>query len=491
METLQRLHNRGSVSTGYDIDNSVKLEADNSESLTRSSQDGGDRKKVTISLWAKRTELTSSYAMLLMAGVNGSKYTAFGFSADKINFHYYNSGSYIYNMTTDRVFRDTSAWYHFVVAMDTTQSTESDRVKIYVNGGQLTSFSTDVYPSQNADTPFNNDSATYPIEIGNDSTFSIGGIPYSGYLADYYLIDGQQLAPTDFGETDEDSGIWKPKKYTGSYGTNGFYLDFADASDLGDDESGNGNDFTEVNLTAADQATDTPTNNFCTFNPLQNYSNNSVFTNGATTWALSSDAGGNGESALGSIAFTKGKWYAEFKPIGTTSTSYPHNVFVGAGVMDQLQLLSTGFLGGKSNSTAQGMGYYNSNGYGYRNGGGFAWGNTYTANDIIGVALDYRSDGTAHMYVAKNGTWQNSSDPASNTSPMSMNYGSAFADNTFLALGASIYVNDGVSIQCNFGGFPGFSISSGNADANGYGNFEYAPPSGYYALCTKNLEEFG
>ena len=159
--------------------------------------------------------------------------------------------------------------------------------------------------------------------------------------------------------------------------------------------------------------------------------------------------------------------------------------------MEQLQLLSTGFLGGKSNSIAQGMGYYNSNGYGYRNGGGFAWGDTYTANDIIGVALDYRSDGTAHMYVAKNGTWQNSSDPANNTNPMSMNYGSAFPNNTFIALGVSIYIDDGVSIQCNFGGFPGFSISSGNADANGYGNFEYAPPSGYYAICTKNLAEYG
>jgi hypothetical protein len=271
---------------------------------------------------------------------------------------------------------------------------------------------------------------------------------------------------------------------------NGFFLDFADASDLGNDASGNSNNFSLVNITSADQATDTPTNNFCTFNAIQNYDGKHTYTNGATVFGLNTDSG-SGNTALGTIAVTKGKWYAEFKPTGTTSTSYPHNVFLGVGVMDQVQLLSTGFLGGKSNSTAQGMGYYNSNGYGYRNGGGFAWGNTYTANDIIGVALDYRSDGTAHMYVAKNGTWQNSSDPANNTNPMSMNYGSAFADGVFLALGASIYINDGVTIECNFGGYTPSSISSAASDANGYGTFEYAPPSGYYALCTKNLAEYG
>jgi len=192
------------------------------------------------------------------------------------------------------------------------------------------------------------------------------------------------------------------------------------------------------------------------------------------------------------MAFTKGKWYAEFKPTGTTSTSYPHNVFIGAGVMEQLQLLSTGFLGGKSNSTAQGMGYYNSNGRVYRNGGNIGvWGDTFTANDIIGVAIDYRSDATAHVYFAKNGTWQNSSDPATNTSPISMNYGSPFPDNTFITLGASIYIDDGVTIECNFGGYTPSSISSAASDANGYGTFEYAPPSGYYALCTKNLAEYG
>ena len=271
METLQRTANRGSISTGYDIDNSLKLENDNSESLTRSAQDGGNRKITTISFWTKRTELTSSYEMLLMAGVNSANYTSLGFgTGNEINFHYYNGGSYPYNFTTQRLFRDTSAWYHIVIGIDTTQATDTNRVKFYVNGEQIANsdLGTNVYPSQDIDTPFNNNSATYPMEIGNDSVFSIGGIAYSGYIAEFNFIDGSQLTPTSFGEFDEDSGIWKPKAYTGSYGTNGFYLDFETAGSLGADSSGNSNNFSLVNITSADQATDTPTNNFCTLNPL-------------------------------------------------------------------------------------------------------------------------------------------------------------------------------------------------------------------------------
>jgi len=477
MEVLQRTANRGSVSTGYDIDNSVKLEADNTESLTRSAQDGGDRKKVTISFWTKRTELTGSYEMLLMAGVNGSKYSALGFqTTNTLDFHYYNSGSYPYQLTTNRVFRDASAWYHIVIAMDTTQGTAANRLKMYINGVQETSFSHEIYPDQNIDTPFNNDSATYPIEIGNDSVFSIGGIAYSGYLAEYHLVDGSQLAPTDFGEFDDDSGIWIPKAYTGSHSTNGFYLDFADSGDLGDDESGNGNDFTEVNIAAADQATDTPTNNFCTLNPVYQAQATKYHTvsNGGT-FVTGNQSGTAWDGVAATIPLFKGKWYWEIKKNGTVAQT---NMLVGVGGIDEhlynWRTLTTITTGAKL------MFSYNGGFYANAEGGGFS----YNDGDIISIALDQDNGG---FYLRKNGAaWTNSGDPAS---------GSSLTGAQTTPWGTSIpgfnVANNVGGLQLNFGGFDGFTVSSGNADANGYGNFEYAPPSGYYAICTKNLAEYG
>jgi len=466
------------VAGGYDIANSVKLEPDNAEYFQRpASGSNGSLTTWTFSLWLKRTELSHNNIFYSQGGNGRVRFE----SNDTFSFRYKSGNEF----TTSRVFRDTSAWYHIVIAVDTTQATVSDRVKIYFNGVQETMSGTQ--PTLNATSDFGAFS-TVTAQLGQ---FVEGAYYFAGYMAEFYWIDGIQQTPTEFGEFDDDSGIWKPIEYTGSFGSEGVYLDFEDAANLGDDVSGNGNNFTLNNITSADQSQDTPTNNFCTFNAIQNYDGKHTYTNGATVFGLNTDSG-SGNSALGSMAFTKGKWYAEFKPTGTTSTSYPHNVFIGAGVMEQLQLLSTGFLGGKSNSTAQGMGYYNSNGRVYRNGGNIGvWGDTFTANDIIGVAIDYRSDATAHVYFAKNGTWQNSSDPATNTSPISMNYGSPFPDNTFITLGASIYIDDGVTIECNFGGYTPSSISSAASDANGYGTFEYAPPSGYYALCTKNLAEYG
>ena len=480
--SLLALSGTNSVSGGYEIDNSCKFNSANSEAITTTNQASGNQKTWTWSGWIKRTNDSTSTAEHLFGA--GGAYLRF-VEGETLNVQ--QNGS---SLTTNQVFRDTAAWFHLVWILDTTQSTEADRSRIYINGSRITSFSSASYPSQNAD-----------LDVGGQGTSSnwlqlgrwyAGGRAFNGYMAEIHYLNGTVAEPSNFGETDSDSGIWIPKQYTGGgYGTQGYYYKFDDSSNMGKDSSGEGHDANSVeNITAADQATDTPTNNFCTFNAIQNYDGKHTYTNGATVFGLNTDSG-SGNTALGTIAVTKGKWYAEFKPTGTTSTSYPHNVFLGAGVMDQVQLLSTGFLGGKSNSTAQGMGYYNNSGNVYRNGGNFAWGNTYTANDIIGVALDYRSDGTAHLYFAKNGTWQNSSDPANNTSPITMNYGSAFSANTFIALGASIFVDDGVTIECNFGGYTPSTISSAATDENGYGTFEYAPPSGYYALCSRNLSEYG
>ena len=495
MEALQRLYNRGSISTGYDIDNSLKFENDNSESLTRSAQDGGDRKRTTISFWTKRTELTSSYEMLLLAGVNGSKYTSLGFgTSNEINFHYYNGGSYPYNFTTQKIFRDTSAWYHIVIAIDTTQATDTNRVKFYVNGEQIANsdLGTNVYPSQNIDTPFNNDSQTYPMEIGNDSVFSIGGIAYSGYIAEFNFIDGSQLTPTDFGEYDEDTGIWKPKAYTGSYGTNGFYLDFESSSSLGADSSGNGNNFTLNNITSADQAVDTPTNNFAILShAMQGYYEDA--------WSIISDGGTKFRctefdawiTTVSSIGVTKGKWYAEFQPTGAR----PNNMY-GIASMEQLDNNSGYIYGGYLGESGEswGIGYYQTNGNlfkqqnsGYTLTTGF--GSSISQNQKVGVAIDMDNH---NLYIAINNTWQNSGDPTSGATGTGA---ISFDDTETVAFGLSGYSlgsgNDTI-VSVNFGGYRTGGLPSINStDANGYGVFRYAPPTGYYALCTKNLEEFG
>ena len=275
--------------TGYDIDNSLKFEADNSEYMVRTMTSTGNRKTFTLSVWLKRTELKAGAAdafghTFFLGGNGGSgaavqlRFSTSTTNPDSLEFRI-EGGSANY---TNRVFRDTSAWYHIVFAVDTTQATDSNRIKLYVNGVQETSFAAISYPSQNTDTQNNfSQSSTYGQEIGAYNSAGTFYGKFCGYLAEYNHVDGQQLAPTEFGEFDSDSGIWKPKEYTGTYGTNGFYLDFEDSSSLGTDDSGNSNNFTLTNITAADQATDTPTNNFCTFNPLIATSNAPTINEGA------------------------------------------------------------------------------------------------------------------------------------------------------------------------------------------------------------------
>ena len=262
METLQRTANRGSISTGYDIDNSLKIEADNTEYLSRTPSSASNQRTWTFSAWVKRTELGRAQK-IFSARLNNSDagYLGLYFAAsDKLDLETY----YRHLFITNEVYRDTSAWYHIVLALDTTDGTSANRIKLYVNGTQITSFNTynESQLGQNYEYVIN---STVEHRIGSSYFTSID---FSGYMSEINFVDGSQLAPTEFGEFDEDSGIWKPKAYTGSYGTNGFYLDFENSGSLGADSSGNGNNFTPTNITSADQATDTPTNNFCTFNPL-------------------------------------------------------------------------------------------------------------------------------------------------------------------------------------------------------------------------------
>ena len=315
METLQRTANRGSISTGYDVDNSLKIESDNSESLNRTLGTPTNVDKATFSFWFKRTEQGRQWLFSTRQNTS-SPYDTFRISMtadDEIQVQNYQS-SYNARIVTNRVFRDTNAWYHIVASIDTTQSTAGDRIRLYVNGVEETSFSTEDQPPQDSDLYLESGRI---LEIGRfipDQGLAGALYECEGYLAEAHFVDGQQLAPTEFGEFDEDSNIWKPKAYSGTYGNNGHYLKFASSGSLGTDSSGNGNDFTLNNIAAADQATDSPTNNFCTFNVLVQTDNKPTINEGAMHVA---GGGGNWNNAYGSLGVQNGKWYYEYKVTNT------------------------------------------------------------------------------------------------------------------------------------------------------------------------------
>jgi hypothetical protein len=481
METLQRTANRGSVSTGYDIDNSVKLETTNNEWLYRASPTAGNRRTFTFSFWIKRSTLGNPTASGVMYVAGQGQHGRMYFTSDYFGFRF-DDGHDTRDITT--LHRDTAAWLHVVVAVDTNQSSSSNRVKIYFNGVQTTNIDFDggSYPDlqDQASGWFTTNYLTVgTAPFGGSYNAGDGDYDMSGYLAEFCAVDGQQLAPTDFGEFDEDSGIWKPIDVSGiNFGSQGYYLDFADASDLGDDESGNGNDFTENNLAAADQATDTPTNIFCIWNPIPYYNTNYSFANGATEVVRASGTGWT--TALSSMAVNKGKWYAEFQVL--TSGNYLMNGQVPLAKVQSVY--ATQFYLGSEASAAAGAGYYSSGTTGndaiYHDGGFTSSGVTTSANDIISVAMDCDNN---KVHFAVNGSYTNSSDPANNTNGFTMTDDYQFFAHSTLT-GDQVFKN-------NFGGFTTISISSAASDANGYGTFEYAPPSGFYALNTKNLAEYG
>jgi hypothetical protein len=480
METLARAANRGSISTGgYEIDNSLKLERANSENLYRQIING-NRKTWTTSLWIKRTNVSASaYQMIINHGIYGNGTYLRFLTDDTLQTGIEHNGG-IVNQTTSQVFRDTSAWMHIVWRVDTTQATGADRSRLYINGEQVTSFSQDQTITQNTDTFCNYDHSGYDDE---QFGYKEASLFTSMYYADIYHVDGQSLAPTEFGEVDSASGIWKPiEADISSFGNNGYYLNFSNSSNLGEDTAGNGS-FTLSNITAADQSTDTPTNNFATLNPLIIHGANDYFviTEGGTNIIQSGQVGWGTMTA--NIAVNSGKWYAEIKSASSL-------IMIGNSQVDDPVTYSVAHLGQLANTTSLGMGYYNSNGDIYRNAGNTGYGDAWDSGDIMGIALEFKSDGTANMYVAENNVWKNSADPAAGTGGAALDYGNALPTGLHFTFAVALHNNTGET-EVNFGGFTTISIASAATDANGYGTFEHAPPSGYYALCTKNLAEYG
>ena len=452
---------------GYQVANSLRFNKGSSDHLSITPSSAGSLQKYTFSAWVKRSNLGANSTIFgARVDANTNFFITF---RDEDDISIKNKiGGTTTTLLTNRLFRDPSAWYHVVVAMDTTQGTASNRTKIYINGVQETSFATEQYPAEDANTAVNQ---TVEHNVGDDVSDS--GF-FNGYMAEVVFINNAQLAPTSFGEFDSDSGIWKPINVSGlTFGTNGFYLEFkgsgtsANASGMGADTSGNTNHFAVNNLTAVDQSIDTCTNNFATMNPLDNFYYNGTFSEGNLKGINGS---GREASATATIAISNGKWFWEVQP--------KTNVAPFIGIQQSPSAANTS--SGASMST---------NGYGYlkkgkvetSNGSGgstvLATYATYAADDIIGVAVDL--DGNK-IYFYKNGALQGSG--VTITAASATTNGHYFAG--FGVLGGQD------TFEVNFGS-PPFAISSGNQDGNGYGNFEYAVPSGYYALNTKNLAEYG
>ena len=457
----------GTQDTGYEISNSIRFDDAGGSYIQRTAGTNTGEDNATLSFWFKLSNIKSANnGGTIMGQGNTSGYHVMQIYAQKIYI-----GSANFGIMFPNLIRDPSAWYHLFVAFDTSQSTNTNRVKAYLNGVLLTGATgfTD-YPDQNENLGLCVNGTTTRIGGRGNS----GDESFDGYLTEFHFLDGTTKAYTDFGEFN-DNGVWIPKKYTGgSYGDNGFFLEFkqtggsADASGLGADTSGEGHHFSGNNIVAAtDITTDTPTNNFCTWNPLIGRSASyAIFAEGNLDADFTSD--GIYQRATGSIGVTSGKWYAEIKCIddgGATDLK----IGVEHASPDQSTLTSPHRVVVASNGNKQ------------SDGSASSFGDSYSDGDIVGVYLDM-DNGT--IKFSKNGTAM-ASGASAFTDLISAMPESGWA---FFAFGY-----DNANVQANFGNSP-FSISSGNADANGYGNFEYSPTLSsvnYYALCTKNLAEFG
>ena len=473
----------GNESKVYDVENSLRFNNDDSPKLTFTPSSAGNRRTFTLSVWFKLSVYSTGERVLLAAddgtgGNNNFDYIAIN-GNDKL-FVYGYEGSENQQLLSTQLFRDPSAWYHLVVAFDTTQSTASNRIKAYVNGNQITDFDTANYPSENFQTRFNNNNAqrisSYPDQ---DTSY------FDGYMCEYHLVDGSQLAPTSFGEFD-DNGVWIPKKYTGSYGTNGFYLEFkqtgtsANSSGIGADTSGNDNHFTVQNLNAQNVTEDVPTNNFCTFNPRFT-GQRGTFSEGNTKLVTNVQGSVNyGQSVIGTFLLTAGKWYWEIEVDAVGSGGN-----VGIGVNERID--AGIYNNGHNNLGSTGTAFYKSDGNIQIGSGSNISNTSYTSGDIISVALDLDN---SRIYWAKNGVYQSNGsgtgNPSTGANPITL---TSSYDDGWVVFCSKDDTSNNATFIANFGNYP-VAVSSGNTDGK-YGIFEYEVPTGFYALCTKRLGEFG
>jgi len=456
-------------SGGYNIARSVRTRSSASGYFNRTPASASNRKTFTWSSWIKRGALTSvqSFFTAAESGTSNPRTDWQLTSSDTLQIGFNPTGSAWSESITNAVFRDPSAWYHIVVSVDMTQATSTDRLKVYVNGIAQT-FSSYAVPAQNTDLPVNN---TWAHSIGR---YQAGTIQYlDGYLTEINFIDGQALTPSSFGETDSITGVWKPKAYSGTYGTNGFELNFSDnsnntAATIGKDYSGNGNNWTPNNISVTagvtyDSMTDVPTltsataANYCVLNPLRYYYANGV-SNGNLTITNPTTTDHYANTGTIALSGSSGKFYAE--------------LFVVTSCVGSTVAAGFGFANDATLDAAASANNYviysnNNNGRIVSNGSNLATGVTAAvagAGDSYQIAFDAS---TGKAWVGKNNTWFNSSggttgDPATGANP------------TFTLTGQNFYPYADAfnnTVQANFGQRP----------------FSYTAPSGFVALNTYNL----
>ena len=443
--------------------------------LQRTPSSDGNRRTWTFSAWVKISALSAN--TIFDVGTNGQDdYTPFFFQSDgKIRLYEVVNGTLQnYNLITNRLFRDTSAWYHLVYRVDTTQSTASDRIRLYVNGVQETSFSTATYPSQNYDTLKNSTSYENVIGIASDNRLNA----FDGSMSHIHFCDGYSYDATAFGETDTTTGEWKIKTSPSvTYGTNGFFI-LKDGNSV-TDQSGNSNNFTVGGGTLT-KTEDNASNVFATLNPLIQLTD-ATLSNGNNSCAYGS--AGSRAVMLGTLGMSSGKYYMEFK-ISASSTS-PCNGSVG--VINGSDNSNMGTYLNQDNSKYQGAGYQLWDGNKNINQTGSAYGATVTTGDIVGMAVDI--DNKA-LYFHKNGAYQNSGSPTSGASKTGAIDFSSLTDNGFwFPLISDASGTQTMTYQCNFGNgyFGTTAVSSAGTNASGNGIFEYDVPTGYTALSTKGL----
>jgi hypothetical protein len=433
----------------YEIEQSLRFNDDDSAYLSRTPASAGNRKTWTWSGWVKRGNLGGTQA--LFQGGTSALTSAIYFRFTTNHQLQLIDGPALLNVQTAAVFRDPSAWLHIVLAFDTTQATASNRVRLYINGELQTSLSASSYPSLDASGYHVNNTNSHQIaaQLTGPTNF------FDGYMAEVNFIDGQALDPTAFGQFK--SGVWVPKRYTGTYGTNGFYLPFSDSAAIGDDLSGNGNDWTPVNLASTDVLLDSPTNNWATLSAISG-------TNTLSDGNLRAASGGGTQPAT--FLLQSGKWYWEAKGdrysaaiCGPDGQNYSATI---------------------SNTGSKGLGWFQTGPIWWDGGTTSPSGTSYTTADILGIALDMDA-GTITFY--KNNVFYTTLTFGSGTVP-------SFSEGVFPAINGG-GVTTGVH-NLNFGqdsSFAGAVTRQGNTDANGRGDFYYAPPAGHLALCTANLPD--
>ncbi len=455
----------------YEISRSLRFDDNDSPRLNFTASSAGNRQKWTKSFWLKRGQLMRVF--LTAYYISGADVAAIELQDNHaLAFYDYYNGYRLHLVTTQK-FTDPTAWMHVVINIDTTQSTSSERAKIYINGERVTSFSTETYPSQNLNVSFNqNVLEAWGTEGTNQR------LHYDGYLAEIYMIDGQQLDPTNFGKTDPATNQWVPIEYEGTFGTNGYHLDFSDNTNnaaIGTDRSGNGNDWTPVNIASShDVVLDTPTNNFCTLSPIADardaYGSSTIgnanlrYTGGSSNRTVASSFGINPSDSKG--------YYFESKII---SGNQANRLFVGIGYTST-NWVSTDARGANDDSwvlrNGDGVFIHNSSVDGETTGAG-----ALSVGDIIQIAVK-----GSNIWVGKNNSWLFSGDPANNSTPK-------FNDvNETWTPVADVMTSNVVNF--NFGQDSTFGTGSGyqgNTDANGHGDFYYTPPSGFFAICSANL----